>query len=142
MADRSGFSMSRATDLLVKRRMLRASPAFLPRMVSRTSLAFWAEVRTYLFVALASSMAESLRLGRRSRGRRGPRRRSRPRRAGGRAHLGHLLDLRGVPLEDPGGGELAELVPDHVLRDVHGDELLAVVDGQRVPDHLGDDGGP
>src|SRR5208282_3999412 len=34
-----------------------------------------------------------------------------------------------VPLESAGRGELAQLVSHHVLRDVHGDELLAIVDG-------------
>ena len=67
MAERSAFSMSRATDFLVKRRIERASAAFLPRIRSRTSPAFWAEVRMYLAVALTSSMAISLRLRRRRR---------------------------------------------------------------------------
>jgi hypothetical protein len=47
-----------------------------------------------------------------------------------------------MPLEQPGRRELAELVPDHVLGDVHRDELPAVVHGQRVADHLGHDRGP
>ena len=54
MAERRAFSMSRATDFLVKRRMERAWLAFLPRMRSSTSPAFWAEVRMYFEVALAS----------------------------------------------------------------------------------------
>ena len=58
----------------------------------------------------------------------------------GARRLGHLLDLRGVALELARGRELAELVPDHVLGHVHGDELLAVVDGQGVAHHLGGDG--
>src|SRR4051794_2817597 len=36
--------------------------------------------------------------------------------------------------------ELAELVPHHRLRDEHGHVLTAVVDGDRVPDHLREDG--
>ena len=44
-----------------------------------------------------------------------------------------------MALEGAGGRELAELVPDHVLGDVDGDELLPVVDGERVTDHLGHD---
>src|SRR5262245_11023960 len=48
-----------------------------------------------------------------------------------------LLDgLLTVAAEDPRGYELAELVPDHVLGDVDGDELVAVVDRQRVPHEL------
>ena len=83
MAERRVFSMSRATDFLVKRRMDSASPAFLPRMRSSTSPAFWAEVRMYLAVAFTSSMAyPPTRFGRARAG------------AAGRARdLGHLLDL-------------------------------------------------
>src|SRR5206468_9495155 len=69
---------------------------------------------------------------------------ARPPRSAGRAgaprHLRHLLHLGGVALELPGRRELAELVPDHVLRDVDRNELPSVVDGQRVADHLGGDG--
>jgi len=43
--------------------------------------------------------------------------------------------------EDARRGELTELVADEVLRDVHGDPGLAVVHGDRVADHLGDDRG-
>src|SRR2546430_2548965 len=111
-----------------------ASEALLPRMRSSTSFAFWAEVRTYLAVAFTSRLAIRLRL-----------RRRRPRGGGTAARrrdLGHLLHLGGVAAELPGGRELAELVPDHVLGDVDRDELPAVVDGERVADHLGGDGGP
>ena len=48
--------------------------------------------------------------------------------------LGHLGR---VALEEPRRRELAELVADHVLGDVDRDELLPVVHGERVPDHLG-----
>ena len=37
------------------------------------------------------------------------------------------------------GSELAELVPDHRLADEDGDVFLAVVHGDRVPDHLRED---
>src|SRR5690606_6502266 len=46
----------------------------------------------------------------------------------------------GVVPERAGGGELAELVADHRLGDVDGHVLAAVVDGDGVPDHVGDDG--
>src|ERR671937_54899 len=36
---------------------------------------------------------------------------------------------------------LAELVPNHLLGDEHGHMLAAVVDRDRVPDHLWEDGG-
>src|ERR671927_816526 len=44
-----------------------------------------------------------------------------------------------VPTEGARGRELAELVPDHRLRHEHRDVLAAVVDGDRVPDHLRED---
>src|SRR5262245_51355398 len=40
----------------------------------------------------------------------------------------------------PGRRELAELVADHLLRDEHGHVLSAVVDRDRVADHLREDG--
>src|SRR5512141_1122491 len=46
---------------------------------------------------------------------------------------------RAVAAEDPRRGELAQLVADHVFRDVHGDELVPVVDRQRVAHELGRD---
>src|SRR4051794_18370834 len=44
-----------------------------------------------------------------------------------------------VPTEGAGGRELAELVPDHGLGHEHRDVLAAVVHGDRVPEHVGDD---
>src|SRR5687767_1040252 len=44
-----------------------------------------------------------------------------------------------VPTEGARGRELAELVPDHRLRHEDGDVLAAVVHGERVPEHVGDD---
>src|SRR5690606_1367797 len=46
-----------------------------------------------------------------------------------------------VTAEGPGRGELAQLVAHHRLGDVDRDVLATVVDGDRVPDHLGDDRG-
>ena len=42
-------------------------------------------------------------------------------------------------LEHAGEREFAELVADHVLGDVHGDEGLAVVNAERVADEIGGD---
>src|SRR6266498_3533237 len=58
------------------------------------------------------------------------------------AHLAHSGGplLGAVDAEGPGRRELAELVADHRLADVHGHVLAAVVDRDRVPDHVGDDG--
>src|SRR5215472_10101672 len=49
------------------------------------------------------------------------------------------LGVMAVSAELAGHGELAELVPDHRLRDEHGDVLAAVVDADRQPDHLRED---
>ncbi len=38
--------------------------------------------------------------------------------------------------EQPRGGELSELVANHVLRDVHGNELVTVVHRDRMPDEI------
>src|SRR2546430_11153805 len=51
--------------------------------------------------------------------------------------------LRAVAAEQPRGRELAELVAHHVLRDVHGDELVPVVNRQRMTHEIGrDDAAP
>src|SRR5690606_35999873 len=44
--------------------------------------------------------------------------------------------LPAVAPEEAGGRELAQLVTDHVLRDVDRDELVAVVHRQRMADEL------
>src|SRR5207253_3444675 len=49
--------------------------------------------------------------------------------------------IAGVAAERPRRGELAELVADHLLGDEHGHVLAAVVDGDRVPDHVREDRG-
>src|SRR5215210_5995267 len=49
--------------------------------------------------------------------------------------------LAGVVPEGARRAELAELVADHRLGDVHRDVLAAVVDGDGVADHVGDDRG-
>ena len=51
------------------------------------------------------------------------------------------VGLAGVALEQTGRGELAELVAHHVVGDVDGDELVAVVHGDGEPDHLREHGG-
>src|SRR2546423_11927270 len=75
-------------------------------------LAFGGVIRTYLALAVASIFLDPLFEG--------------------------TAPLRVVPVraEHAGGGELAQLVPDHGLGDEHGEVLAAVVDGDRVPDHL------
>src|SRR5438309_9736850 len=46
-----------------------------------------------------------------------------------------------VAAEDPGGGELTELMPDHALVDIHRNEFVSVVDGERMPDKVRRDRG-
>src|SRR5438045_1380891 len=53
--------------------------------------------------------------------------------------LDFLAGHTAVRLEDARRSKLAELVADHVFRDVHGDERLAVVHAERVADEIGCD---
>src|SRR5690606_16643566 len=46
-----------------------------------------------------------------------------------------------VSLERPGRREFAELVADHVLRHVNRHMLAAVIDGKRMSDKFGENGG-
>src|SRR6266850_4565156 len=55
-------------------------------------------------------------------------------------HRGLLGDVLAVAAEHAGRHELAQLVTHHVLGDVDGNELVAVVHGERVPDELGKNG--
>ena len=43
--------------------------------------------------------------------------------------------------EGAGGGELAQLMTDHILSDIDGNVLLSVVNGDGVTDHIGEDRG-
>src|SRR5438046_2700291 len=129
MAERSSFSRSFAEDFFVKRRICSASSTFLPRTRSATRRTFCGDAFRYFRVALASIVVSALCL------RRGCRCRSAGRPGG-------LLDLlAAVTFEHAGQREFAELVTDHVLGDVDRDELLPVVYGQGVADHLRNDRG-
>src|SRR5277367_4636931 len=46
-----------------------------------------------------------------------------------------------MSLKGAARGEFAQLVADHVFRDVHGDEFAAVVNGDRVTDEFRQHGG-
>src|SRR4051794_11355318 len=69
------------------------------------------------------------------------RQRSSPRSASAQSSATTLrvLLLAGVVAERPRRAELAQLVADHALGDVHRHVLAAVVDGDGVADHVGDD---
>src|SRR5579862_3514812 len=119
IAERRTFSMDGEMLLLVARRIWIASPAFCPRIRSITRRAFCGEVLRYRASALAS-ITISLRSRR----------------------LRRLLggSLGRVSLEHPRRRKLAQLVSYHVLGNVHGDELLAVMHGQRMADEIGQNG--
>src|SRR6185369_14121928 len=116
-----------------------AASTFLPRMSATTRRAFCAVSRTKRLVARVSiSGARSLPRGcarrsarRRTRCGRCARRRRRP--------FDLALAIARMAVERPRRRKLAELMPDGVLGDEHGDELPAVVDGEREADHVGDD---
>src|SRR5881396_3594982 len=111
-AERRTFSTIRAAARGVYWSVASASPTDFPRIWSSTSRAFRADTRTK---RARASVRTALRL---PRGR-------------GRSLLG-----RAVRLERAGHRELTQPVTDHVLRDVDRNELLAVVDGERVADEL------
>src|SRR3712207_1130180 len=114
MAERTQASIGSAARLCVYCNTASASLTFLPRIMSMTSRAFCGDPRKYFALALAS-MSVPLLL----------------------RDLRRLLGLRPrVALERARRRELAELVPDHVLRDVDRKVALAIVDGKRQPDHL------
>src|SRR6185369_8162675 len=126
-AERNSFSAKRAPRLGTNVRRRCAVSTSLPEIISSTWATFFGVMRTNLALATASIVL-SLRL----RGRAARRGRSTRRRG--------LLDVRAVAAEHPRRHELAQLVAHHVLRDVDGQELVAVVDRQRVADELGQDG--
>src|SRR6476646_2761336 len=117
MADFSTFSTVGAMRLLVVRSVVIACPACCPRIKSTTSRAFCGETRMYLASALASMFKlplaslppPSLRRFRRLLSRRRGR------------------GFHRMPLELPRGRKFAELVPHHVLGDIHRNKFPAVM---------------
>ena len=92
---------------------VRASATDLPRMRSTTSRALRGATRTYFACALDCHALTF-------------------------SPTGRVLDVTPV---GPRERELAQLVADHGLADEDRDVLAPVVDGDRVPDHLREDGG-
>src|SRR5207237_9174524 len=114
------FSTSRAAARGVKASTVRASGTLRPRMCSVTRRALRADVRTHFASARTSCgvSAEAMPLT-----------------------LLHLsLAVARVAAERARRGELADLVPDHLLADEHRHVLAPIVDRDRVPDHLREDG--
>src|SRR5512143_1310613 len=97
--------------------MCSASSTVFPRIRSITSLIFRGEEPMYRLIARAS-MCPCSRKSRFELAR------------------GLFLPHPGMPPENPRRRELPELVPDHPLVDVHRDELVAVVNRERVPDKV------
>src|SRR5436309_3459007 len=108
IADRSTFSISRAAACGEYWRTDSASATLRPRITSATSRAFRGDTRMNRATALVSMLLE----------------RRRP------------FGVGAVRAEGARRRELAELVPDHVLGHVHGDELPTVVHCQGVTDEL------
>src|SRR5437762_1252673 len=115
VADSRTFLMIFAPFLGLKDSKVSALSTGSPRIWSATSRPFWADRRTPRRIALVSMSGSS------------PLRRRRRR---------HHLLVRRMRLERTGQRELAELVPDHILRDVNRNVLLAVVNRNRQADEI------
>src|SRR5215472_11307393 len=158
IADSRHFLTSRAMRLRENSRSASAAATFLPRMSCANRFSFCGLTRSMRATALASFSASTrsrpfllmvvLPASRAATGRsRGCRRtalsRSRTRRrarSAGRASRTLGLAVGRMAVERARRRELAELVTDHFLGDHHRDVLLAVVDAERQPDELRQDG--
>src|SRR5882724_6631114 len=114
-------------------------------MCSATSRALRGDMRTHLATARTSCLSTALTGQPRERFV-GPRDAFRPESSSQTGRVAYSLgplDLRlavaGVAAEHPRRRELAELVADHLLADEDGHVLAAVVDRDRMPDHLRED---
>src|SRR5208282_2038222 len=112
-ADSSTLSTRRAPFFGMNFRQASALPTPLPRTESATSRHFCGEMRAWRSLAVTCM---------------------------GLLRAGHFAIAR-VRFEQPCRGEFAEFVTDHVLGHEHRYVLLAVVDCDRQPDHIGDDHG-
>jgi len=45
-----------------------------------------------------------------------------------------------MALVSPGDRELTEFMPHHILRDINGNEFLAIMNRERMPHHFRNDG--
>src|SRR5439155_13263503 len=136
-AERSSFSTSRAAARSVNASTVRASGTVRPRMCSTTSRALRGEIRTHFAAARTSCRSTALICTDLV----WPAPVNIRRVACSRDALHLHLAIAGVGAESPRRSELAELVADHLLGDEDRDVLAPVVDRDRVPDHLREDGG-
>src|SRR6185369_2336651 len=121
IAERMHFSILLAARFFVNRKIANAWLTSLPRIISTTSRAFWADPRKYFALAVASivSLVTYLLFGRRSR------------------DLACLFHLRArVALERSRRRKLTELVAHHVFRHVDRQMAFAVVHSEREPNHV------
>src|SRR6266511_3212646 len=119
IADSSTFLMIFAPFFGLKESKVSALSTGSPRIWSATSRPFCADRRTPRRIALVSMIGSLL-----------------PR----RSRWGNDLLVGRVRFERPGQRELAELVSDHILRDVNRNVLLAVVNRYRQADEIRRDG--
>src|SRR5258705_1065864 len=144
IADSRTLLTSRAMLLRDNLRSASAVETFLPRIRPATRLSFCGLTRSMRATALASFSGSVrswafLLMGSASRCRR---RRGGCGRGGWRARTGAAfrLAVRRMAVEHARRRELAELVADHLLGDQHGNVLLPVVDAERQPDEVRQDG--
>src|SRR5688572_28455320 len=116
-ADFKTLPITLATCFGEKSRISVARSTRLPRMSCSTWSVLRGVTRTYRAIALASMSSWGPGLLRRARTRR-------------------FLHVRAVAAEDPRRRELAQFVSDHVLRDVDRNELVPVVNRERVSHEL------
>src|SRR4030042_871900 len=118
-AERTTLETALAPTLGVCVRIFRASSTFFPRMRSALSRVFCGDKRRYLATARVSMMPPSGRL---------------------RRCLQLGFPVPGMAEEGAGGRKFSQFIPYHVFRHKNRNELLAVVDGESLSDHLRKDG--
>src|SRR5262245_51718121 len=115
IADSRAFLMMPAAFFCVNVRMFSALSTGLPRTRSATRRPFCADNRAPRIDAVVS-IVDSLLL-----------------------HRGSGFAVRSVPLENARHREFAQLVPHHLLGDIHRHVLLTVVHGDREADEIRED---
>src|SRR6185369_9908216 len=140
IADWRSLPTVAATRFFVKSRVLRAFSTLWPLMRSNTNRAFCGDTRMNRACARNSisclfAIPKFLKL----RLRRGRRRRSRSSWNSCWTSRSFGCRLHRVSLEGAREAEFTELVADHVFGHIHENELLPVVNRNRVSNHLGDD---
>src|SRR4030042_1373411 len=118
-AERTTLETALAPILGVCVRMFRASSTRFPRTRSALRRVFCGDRRRYLATARVSIMPPSGRL---------------------RRCLQLGFPVPGMAEEGAGGSKFSQFIPYHVFRHKNRNELIAVVDGGNLSDHLRKDG--